>query len=325
MRNVRRNIDPMTNEESKITAEFDKERRRIFKKSRKCSWASCNEMAIDSHVLQKNGFISVIAEKGQVYEHEFYPFDEKKFHFKEKGVNQVFTFKGFCSHHDDLIFKEIEKKSIDFNDYKSNLLFAYRIISQEIVKKSNVIELYNALINKSNIDFISIQQKIAGERMGINDALFTQQKILENIENTNLNEFNIHVRKIKFLGICASGLYTFETTEEINEMPPEILGLPLTDIFVNILPVGKDTIVSFVYLKSNNLKCNTYISSKWQLPEEKFIKFLSDILLAQMENWIISPTSYKRLKKDEKIIADITRIALETDNERFEIDYNIFK
>lgn len=315
----------MTNEESKITAEFDKERRRIFNKSRKCSWASCNEMAIDSHVLQKNGFISVIAEKGQVYEHEFYPFDEKKFRFKKKGVNQVFTFKGFCSHHDDLLFKEIEKKSIDFNDYKSNLLFAYRILAQEIVKKSNVIELYESLIDKDIVDFISLQQDIDGQRMGINDALFTQQKILENIENKDLNEFNFHVRKIRFLDVCASGVYTFETTKEINEMSPEISGLPLTDIFVNILPVGQDTIVSFVYLKSNNLKCNTYISHKCQLPEENFTKFLSDILLAQMENWIISPASYERLKKDEKILADITRIALETDNERFDIDYDMFK
>lgn len=323
--NVRHHTEPMTDEESKITAVIEKERRRIYNQRHKCSWTSCNEMSIDSHVLQKNGFVSAIAEKRQVYEHEFYPFDEKKFHFKKKGVNQVFTFKGFCSLHDDLLFREIEKKSINFNDYKSNLRFAYRILAQEIVKKSNVIDLNKALIDKNIGDSSYLQQDIQEQRMGISDALFTQQKILENIENTNLNEFNIHIRKIKFLDICASGVYTFETTKEINEMPPEISSLPLTDIFLNILPVGQDTIVSFVYLNSNNLKCNNYISSKWELPEEKFIKFLSDVLLAQMENWIVSPILYERLKKDEKILADVTKIALQTDNERFEIEYNMFK
>lgn len=313
----------MTTEELKKSAEFDKERRKIYSKSRKCFLASCNEKAVDSHVLQKNGFISVIAEKGQVYEHEFYPLNEKKFHFKKKGVNQVFTFKGFCSHHDDLLFKEIEKVTVNFNDYKSNLLFAYRILAQEIVKKSNVIEFYEALGSKGE-DFKYLQYEIDGQKMGIEDALFTLKKVEENIRNSDLNEFNIHTRKIRSIDVCASGVYTFETAREINEIPQEFSCLPLTDIFVNVLPFNQETIVSFVYLKSNNINCNNYIAEKWSLSEDKFIKFLSDILLAQMENWVISPRFYERIKKDEKIIADITRMAIETEDERFNIDYNLF-
>lgn len=314
----------MTKEELELLSIIDKERKRIFNRSRKCFFNSCNEPAIDSHVLQKNGFISIIAENDHVYEHEFYPFDEKKFHFKKKGVNQVFTFKGFCSHHDDFLFKEIEKETINFYDYKSNLLLAYRINAQEIVKKTNVIKFYELLIDKSIVDPYFFHDEIEGQKEGIKDAIFTQQKILENIKNEELKEFDVHIRKIRYLKNCASGTYTFETTKEINDMPPEIASLPLTDIFVNILPFNKETIVSFVYLKSNNLKCTNYINEKWKLPEINFIKFLSDILLAQMENWIFSPSFYEKLKKDEKILADISKKAQETDDERFDIDYNLF-
>lgn len=313
----------MTGEEIKILAKIEKERKRIFNKSHKCFHPFCTKTAIDSHVLQKNEFIKNIAEDGHVYEYEYHPFNDQYFQLKRKGINKVFTFKGFCSYHDDYLFKDIEKREINFNDYKTCLIFAHRIIAQEIIKKENVIEFYKSLIQK-NIGNIEIfKEKISGQRLGVKDAGFTLIKVLENIKNTDLNNFNFHIREIKFLEVCASGLYTFETTKEQNEMSLEIYALPLTDILVNILPYQGNTVVSFGYLNTNNLACNTFISNKFKLTEDEFIKFLSDILVAQMENWIISPSYYEKIKEDEEILLEITKKALTIDDERFDINYNL--
>ena len=315
----------MTYDELNISARIEKERKRIFNKSRKCFHPFSEKTAIDSHVLQKNGFISIIAEEGHVIEYDYYPFNDKYFHFKKTGINKVFTFKGFYSHHDDFLFKEIEKPTIDFNDYKTMLTFGYRILTQEIIKKLNNIELYESLVNKNIIEIENIQENIYGQMLGIKDARFTLNKIYKNIENSALKDFNFHSRIIKYLSVCASGIYTFETTKEQNEMSAEVFALPLTDIFVNILPYKGNTIVSFGYLNSNNLSCNSYIINKFNLPEVEFIKFLSDILVGQMENWILSPTQYDIIKEDEDIIFDLTNKAFELENERFHIDYNLFK
>lgn len=314
----------MEKEELKYEAKIAKLIRDVNNKSRTCFCASCNNLAIYSHVLQKNGFISSIAEEGHVYKHEYY-FPDEKFRFKKVGINQVFTFKGFCSYHDDSLFKEIEKKNVNLNDYKTNLTFAYRVIAQEIVKKKIAIEVCETKIHEGLGDVSNLKSNINAQKLGIEDAIYTQKIIENNLNTPNLKDFNVYFRYVEFLNVCASGVYTFETTKEINEMPLEISKLPLTDIFVNILPYCGKTFVSFVVLKTNSLNCNTYLSNKWKLSDELFVKFLSDVLLSQMENWIISPSFYEKIKKDENIIADITIKALETDNERFDIDYNLFK
>ena len=167
---------------------------------------------------QKNGFIKHIAEEGHVYEYEYYPFNEQYFQLKRTGINKVFTFKGFCSHHDDYLFKDIEKREINFNDYKTCLIFAHRILAQEIIKKENVIEFLESLLQKNFGNFEILKGKIFAQKLGIKDAIFTLKKVLENIKNTDLKKFNFHTREIKVLDVCASGLYTFETTKEQNEM-----------------------------------------------------------------------------------------------------------
>ncbi|MCF8296451.1 MAG: efflux RND transporter permease subunit [Saprospiraceae bacterium] len=46
--------------------------------------------------------------------------------FQKIGINQALTFPGFCNKHDTEIFREIETESIDFKNYKTNLLFSYK-------------------------------------------------------------------------------------------------------------------------------------------------------------------------------------------------------
>jgi hypothetical protein len=316
----------MTSNEYKILSKFQKERNKIFKAKRNCFHPFCKKDAINSHVLQKRGFISEIAKENHVFEHTDSPYEKDTFKFRKKGINEVFTFKGYCPYHDNLLFKEIESGVPEFNDYKTNVLFGYRTIVQEIIKKENVIILFKSLQEKGYSDPKFINDWINGERLGIKDAKFTLQKLLENIKDPSKQDFIVHTREIKRLDVCASGIYTFETTAEQLKMTEDEKKKPLTDLLLNILPIDdKKSIVTIVYLKDSNTKCNEYYKEKLSLEENALIKFLSDVLIMQMENWIISPQLYDKIKEDEKKISDLVNDSFKTHNERKPIDYNIFK
>lgn len=298
---------------------------RVEKKSRTCMSPYCSKKAINSHVLQKSRYINRIAQNGHVYEHKVKRYGNREFEFSKVGINDVFTFKGFCAHHDNYIFKEIENDNVDLFDRKVNLLFAYRIICQEIVKKENKIIFYNELINNRLIDIEYYNWNIGGLKSGVRDCEYIKNKLHNNINNAYLDEFGFYFREVSISDICASGVYTYETSQEINNLSKFRTTFHLTEIFLNILPFKNKSFVSFVFFKDNNIECNAYLKSIFELSDDEFVKYLSDVLLVQMENWIISSDLYNKIKDKESILNDITIEALTSDNERFSPRFNLFK
>ncbi|RZK25606.1 MAG: hypothetical protein EOO43_05065, partial [Flavobacterium sp.] len=112
----------------KLNAIIDKYYSKCQNKQRKCPVDGCNENAISSHLLQKNGIINHIATNQHVRQVSFDKFPTIKYKIKLIGVNQALTFKGFCSYHDSELFKSIEGLNIDFNQYRCQLLFTYRAL-----------------------------------------------------------------------------------------------------------------------------------------------------------------------------------------------------
>ena len=70
--------------------------------------------------------------------------------FKLVGVNNVYTFPGFCSIHDSSIFKTIESiETLDLQDKEQQSLFAYRGLCQEIRRKEISTETLEELKDKT--------------------------------------------------------------------------------------------------------------------------------------------------------------------------------
>ena len=104
---------------------------------------SCSNKIIDAHSIQRTGQLLNIAEKGHVYTisrdaNEFRK-NKGKVTYKLIGLNKISTFRGFCSYHDSVLFKEIDKKYL-IPTTEQILLYAYRSICREIYAKSYVIE-----------------------------------------------------------------------------------------------------------------------------------------------------------------------------------------
>ncbi|WP_050378726.1 hypothetical protein [Chryseobacterium sp. Hurlbut01] len=132
------------------------------KAKQKCSFKDCDQEAIKfSHVLQKNGILRNISQDNHLYQFHISSFfnTEKngKFLMKKIGINEVFTFPGFCKYHDNKIFSPIESSKIDFENRSTNILFAYRAICQEIYRKNVAKNIYEELITlKLNINHLLI-------------------------------------------------------------------------------------------------------------------------------------------------------------------------
>ena len=104
--------------------------------NRLCFQSNCGKKAIDSHILQKNGVLSNISENKHLFKLHKDNYTGKV-SFIKIGVNSAMTFKGFCSYHDSLLFKDIEFNSgIDYTNNRHLLLLNYRAILNEIRKKS---------------------------------------------------------------------------------------------------------------------------------------------------------------------------------------------
>ena len=111
----------------------------IVKKKWLCMCPHCTNPAINSHLLQRHGVLSHIVEKGHLYEigrEDFYKWDENSpIKIKKVGLQQAISFPLFCNKHDTELFAPIEGDLIDFEDYRSQLLFSYRGLCSEIRKK----------------------------------------------------------------------------------------------------------------------------------------------------------------------------------------------
>ena len=73
---------------------------------------SCTEKAINSHVYQKNGILKQMSENNHLIKlvtaDAFNVGKTGITEFKRIGINDAYSFKGFCEKHDTKIFSPIE-------------------------------------------------------------------------------------------------------------------------------------------------------------------------------------------------------------------------
>jgi len=315
----------------KTIAELEKLRQKSMRINRNCFEKGCNSKSIDSHILQKNGVISRITEKGYVTECVLNPFKEYHLKFKRTGINEVFTFKGFCQDHDNGLFNEIEKSSFDLNNYRHQLLFAYRTSVNESRKKESAIDYYKSVAGNPlfNFDNIYLQNKIASEKMGIADSDYTRSVLKENLADPHKHDFIFYTRELPLFEVCISAVCTYETSFEIKRMELETnpkFFKPLTDVFITMVPSVENSILSIGFIEDYNPNCNNFYCNLFKKGNESIIQYISDLMLLQIENWITSNSFYySNIFPNESKIKSIINWAQKNWDEHLTLDFNIFK
>lgn len=297
-------------------------------KGRICFLNECEEKAISSHLLQKNGILNRIATNSHLYQFIRNPYYTEPFFFEKIGINKAFAFPGFCDLHDTKIFKEIETSRLDFTNYRTNLLFSYRILANEIRKKEILIDQFIMHLNElnqylDNLQLAYLDQTILGYKQSLKDGEYFLSKFYSDLQTSTKN-FCFKIIELPYIEICASGVYTYETTKEINEIPDSLCNEPLTDIYFNLLPIENHSIAIFGCLIEMKEKCWDHISSFCIQDNKKALKKISDLLLTNIENWLCSESVFRQLENCQSEINFIYQESVCSTDERRALSFNLF-
>lgn len=285
-----------------IIAQIDKN---VKTKQWSCLAENCEEVAINSHLIQQNGLLSNIVENGHLIELKMldaYKWGKNlpPFYFQRVGITQALSHKIFCNKHDTEIFRNIESVDSDFESYEAFLLFSYRAVCAEIRKKEIVIEKHNRLINANTLDGIIDKDTLRGiqngHALGIKDLNILKQILVEELSD-NKNKFNYFSYKYAKQDIYASAV--FSATDIL--IPREDGDLDLENIYIHILPLSSETLLLVGYHNDYTSKATTDYCNSWkELSLEDLQTKLTSLICNNIENWGISIEKYNTLSEGNK-------------------------
>jgi hypothetical protein len=312
-------------------------RKRAREASRLCSYDNCENTSIQSHLLQKNGILNQISDRASLaMELAIDAYKPGTFVFKPVSIGQAFTFPGFCNEHDTSIFKEIEQDKVDYTVYRNQMLFSYRAIVNEKYKKVVNLDVNDRILNSFKLKLFlndgylnELKESKKQESLAIEEFKYYEEIFLRNIKNEELRDFEFMTFDFPKVEICASGVFTYETTREIDQLLRSGKHKetdPFTHIYFNLLPTMDKSIVIMGCLKERKKLCWDYIASFKSDESSESLKKISDLFLCQLENWLCSTDFYKqKLKSKESEITKITHDSIKNPDERRSLTFNLFE
>ncbi|GLB49149.1 hypothetical protein [Neptunitalea lumnitzerae] len=312
----------------RVIAEIDKN---IKKKRWECMISQCTSNAINSHLIQQNGVLSNIAEKGHLVElklKDIYTWkpNSSPFEFKKVGINNAMSHKVFCNHHDTSIFKSIENKTKNLNSYESFVLLSYRATCSEIFKKRVEIEKNLRLINSTKlgrkIDKCRLQKFVNGFELGIVDLEILKRELEKEIELKE-NRYSYYAYSYTKIPVYASAI--FSATD--LDYPEKDVDIDLLNIYVHILPLTNETLILIGYhngFSSSDIKA--YCKSWANLSREELEVKLSELFILYIENWGISPDFFQRISNQNKVkYLNLLQESIHSYGISKRVDFNFFK
>lgn len=314
---------------------LEKGRQKVFDKSRTCLVEKCQNKAIGSHVLQREGILNNIADKTN----HFYSinlrsiFDMKEndlFEIKKMGINDCYKFPGFCSHHDNEIFKLIETHPIDLSSPKSLQLFSYRTVCLEYRKKEIYLELVKDKLNVYKEIFPKKYHYVdfRPAEIAIKDLTFYKKEFEADIRNNTNSKFDLTLIDLPFKKVCFSSTLSIYDKENQHTFEYDKYGAertePLAASILNYFPYNDKSYL--IVASHKKYFCNWTKELIKNLQNENNInKIISDLLTYRLELWGIAPEIFENISAD-KIEKFKTDSHLHWDNYEYCInsDFNLF-
>jgi len=264
-----------------------------------CIEPNCKEQAINSHMLQRNGILNILAVNNHLIEiaqEDYFKWEKNSpLKFKRKGLNRdAFSLKLFCKDHDNSIFKTLETEPIDFKCYENQLLLTYRSVCAEKRKKEINLEFLERALKSEilypRIDMRPMESFVTGNNEGIKDLDFYQSDLISDIKNkTKVFHFEIFEYDL---------IEVYSTT---NFSPYETLNTPIEErplklIFIHTIPYKRKLHIIVGYNKKYfKPYFNEYIKSWEGLSFIELQENLTNLFATKTENWGMSISLYESL------------------------------
>ena len=294
----------MENDYWEIVNRTDKIERSVEKKKWPCLCSKCQKTAINSHLLQRNGILDNVAENGHLYEARIKDVyrrinEDEIVEIKKVGVRQAISHPLFCSEHDSSIFKPIERKSINFDDYQSQLLFSYRSLCSEVRKKECNRERFDRVLPEGEDKF----DLLFGTKLGLCDLMYYKELFEKEFVKPQNNFTFLHLT-YPFIPVFASGVSTyFQLNGTFVDLTEGIQEDQISDaFFINLIPLRDSTEIIIGYNNHHtNDNLQKFILSWKNLSMGQLFNKIIDLFNTSLESWGMSPSFYERLSANNLI------------------------
>lgn len=280
-------------------------RRKSEKKERICMFNGCTNKTIKSHVLQKNGILREISENNHLIQmtptNPFEMSEKGISDFKLVGINDVYTFQGFCAIHDSSVFKLIETEStLNFFDKKQQALFCYRGLCQEIRRKEIAPEWIIELKPHFPPAFLPrVESLIDGYNDGIENLNVFKTELEKSIISENSDSFYFETIKIPKIELCISvplNIGELEIPKDSNYKKWREERQLMPTSFINVFPKGDESFVIIGFHKDYPCDWTINFSKKMKSENKKEIfKELSDLVTLRLEFWSMSKYLFNQI------------------------------
>jgi hypothetical protein len=276
----------------KLIAPYETKKEDIGNKNRICLKDGCHKQAIESHIVQCNGMLDVIAEDGRVIQPCGNGFNLHVHSFRSKPIRNALTFKGFCSYHDDIIFKDIEQnRYFDYTKYKNILLLSYRSIlfvyrEREILLETHKWVLDSKFYLKVNTP-IGYAQSVYQSSVNAFEAIKkTKAQFESQLEDFSQEKYVFIVKEIYYIPFCCSQYLA------LQRLTDNYWNLSERGLFFNIIPIKDSSFVIFGFLEEDQKEFWEFINPLLEMSDKDFLDKILSILLTQGNDWACSPSFY---------------------------------
>ena len=279
--------------------------KKLKNKKWKCMVDNCDEIAINSHLIQQNGLLSNISSNGHLIELRMidaYKWVNNKlpFEFCRVGIKHALTHKIFCSKHDSGIFKPIETDCTNFESLEAFLLLSYRSVCAEIRKKEINIDQFTEMLKSKvllgKIEYDFYNSNIEGNKLGIQDLMILKKDFEAEIESKR-GKYRFFVHKYPKFEIYASAIFSANDIDYFQHF----LEPDLDNVYIHFLPLVDNFLILVGYDCDHvSDKIITFCDSWLNLSMENLQKKVTTLFTYNVENWGLSIDLYNKISAKTK-------------------------
>jgi hypothetical protein len=292
--------------------ESAKELIRLRAGQKKCLYPSspapCTQRVIRAHSISRSIALAKIARAGEVYQIDANPFsiEKSKGNVPIKPVNiaSATTFTGFCSPHDNSLFKPIDKDELTPTKQEV-LLLHYRALCREFYVKQplpETNELLRELDRGRSKEFQAMVQGLVNARGAVINESLRQLEAdkakcdhaISRNDYTTLRGAYILFRQLPSLACSGYTQPSFDfagnTLQDITETTKPYLNCSFT-----LLPNRSGGIAVFAWLDDADSICRSFVQSLFAVPDDRKSDALTQYTFDSFENFAAQPDWWEGL------------------------------